>query len=584
MSRSGEASSSRLTIEDIDRIEQAADASLQKTLHEFRQLAGIARTSVLSSDERIKLDQCQADVAAERKKWASDLQAVSRERDEAKQQLQETLRDYRELNDRYTRDRESWKAFKTWWEQAVAAKQARTPEKAGASHAGSPSESSVKRKRARLSAQDKDVLKTVGLTVPGGSERVRGQDVPENPTATMPNLQGSDTALVKPRGDGKDKGRTSGEADPVLKAADQGATNPSSQGRRLPLTTISPPQSQGSPAQISQGKSQTLDHSKCNERLQHSQNLPRSSAESATSHRSGQLIKAESDDESDRGVARARLESSRPGSARNFQTPSATRTGDPDRSELVQIRRREMEELRRNPAKYRGHGRYAEDRQNRDNSDVTTAFEIIPELNGGVDYEHVDVVRDQRTRRRMHAFDCPCCKNYWNTVGRITSSTNHTGDDNNNGGMRRVISECGLRAPPATRPDNRQTGKSAVDAIDVEAAAQRQTKSKQPRASDTFEEMRALGRRCRAAVGDPSLTDGDEEEEEREQSRLAAERRQRAGRHRAWGEPAPTPEGYWEIGFPDTPRQRTINDAAERDRMRRLEQIKADRRYRRRGA
>lgn len=563
-------------------MEQAADASLRKSLQEFRQLAGIARTSVLSSDERIKLDQCQADVAAERKQWASDLEAVSRERDEAKQQLQETLRDYRELNDRYTRDRESWKAFKTWWEQAVAAKQARTPEKAGASHAGSPSESGVKRKRARLSAQDKDVLKTVGLTVPGGSERVGSRGVPESPAATKPNLQGSDTALVKPRGDGKDQGRTSGEADPVLKAADQGATNPSSQGRRLPLTTISPPQSQGSPAQSSQGNSQATDRSKCNERLQHSQNLPPSSAEPATSRRSGQLIKAESDDESDRGVARARLESSRPGSARNFQTPSATRAGDPDRSELVQVRRREMEELRRNPAKYRGHGRYAEDRQNRD-PDATTAFEIIPELNGGVDYEHIDVVRDQRTRRQMHAFNCPCCKDYWDIVGRITNRTKNAGE--NNHGMRRVISECQLRAPPPTRPDNHQTGKSAVDAIDVEAAAQREAKSKRPRASDTFEEMRALGRRSCAAVGDPSLNNGDDdEEEEREQSRLAAERRQRAGRHRAWGEPAPTPEGYWEIGFPDTPRQRTINDAAERDRIRKLEQIKADRRYRRRGA
>lgn len=562
-------------------MEQAADASLQKTLQEFRQLAGIARTSVLSSDERAKSDQRQADVAAERQKWASELEAVSKERDDAKQQLQETLRDYRELNDRYTRDRESWKAFKTWWEQAVAAKQARTPEKAGASHSGLPSESSVKRKRARLSAQDKDVLKTVGLTVPSGSERVRGQDVPENPTAAKPNLQGNDMALAKPSGDGKDQGRTSGEADPVLKAADQGATNPSSQGRRLPLTTISPPQSQGSPAQSSQGKSQILDHSKCNERLQHSQNLPPSSAESATSRRSGQLIKAESDDESDRGVARARLESSRPGSARNFQTPSATRAGDPDRSELVQVRRREMEELRRNPAKYRGHGRYAEDRQNR-GPDATTAFEIIPELNGGVDYEHIDVVRDQRTRRQMHAFDCPCCKDYWDVVGRITSRTQNAGEDHH--GMRRVISECELRAPPPTRSDNHQTGKSAVDAIDVEAAAQRQAKSKRPRASDTFEEMRALGRQSRAAVGDPSLNNNDDQEEEREQTRLAAERRQRAGRHRAWGEPAPTPEGYWEIGFPDTPRQRTINDAAGRDRIRKLEQIKADRRYRRRGA
>lgn len=35
------------------------------------------------------------------------------------------------------------------------------------------------------------------------------------------------------------------------------------------------------------------------------------------------------------------------------------------------------------------------------------------------------------------------------------------------------------------------------------------------------------------------------DEEEREQTRLADERRQRAGKHRAWGQPPPTPEGYW---------------------------------------
>lgn len=34
-------------------------------------------------------------------------------------------------------------------------------------------------------------------------------------------------------------------------------------------------------------------------------------------------------------------------------------------------------------------------------------------------------------------------------------------------------------------------------------------------------------------------------EEEREQNRLAQERRQGAGRHRAWGRPAATPEGFW---------------------------------------
>lgn len=45
-----------------------------------------------------------------------------------------------------------------------------------------------------------------------------------------------------------------------------------------------------------------------------------------------------------------------------------------------------------------------------DDKTINQEFEIDPEQNFGVGYQFSEVVRDRAQRKRMHAFDCECCK------------------------------------------------------------------------------------------------------------------------------------------------------------------------------
>ncbi|PWN24313.1 hypothetical protein BCV69DRAFT_310135 [Microstroma glucosiphilum] len=254
-------------------------------------------------------------------------------------------------------------------------------------------------------------------------------------------------------------------------------------------------------------------------------------------------IKVESDDDAQRLVARARLATAH----------DEHRSEMESREDAIQRRRKkDMEDLRKNPWKYRGHGRYA-DELRRKNA-LTTDYELIPELNGGATYEHVDVIRDRRIRRQMHAHGCPCCKDYWDLVGPSVSSPVA-------GGItiaRKAVVSTSTAASPISdaHPAPRDSGYSRVHISKADAG---------------FQERQSERARLIAL-----------DEEEREQARLADERRQRAGKHRAWGQPPPTPEGYWDIGFPDTPRKKAINDSAKKQAAEKEWQVQRDKRYRKR--
>lgn len=307
----------------------------------------------------------------------------------------------------------------------------------------------------------------------------------------------------------------------------------------------------------------------------------------ATSRSQLPIVKAESDDEAEREVALTRVPTRRrsmededdkdEASGEEQQDTRAGRSREEDASaeKLLRERRRaELAELARDPTTYRLHrrqglGRYASEWSPRHLSsavsttttpargNISSVYELVPELNGGLDHEHVSVARDKETRSRMHAYDCPCCKGYWD----ITLRQEEERADATAAGEGEAEANKAKKRPRHSEP-SRKTG------------------------ADVFEEMRALGRaEAAGAASTTRRTTGDPYEENLEQTRLAQERRkalQKAGRHRAWGGPPATPEGYWEIGFPSTPRQEQINEAAERERERRWREVEGDPRYRKR--
>jgi hypothetical protein len=151
---------------------------------------------------------------------------------------------------------------------------------------------------------------------------------------------------------------------------------------------------------------------------------------------------------------------------------------------------------------------------------LTREYELIPELNGGANYEHVDVIRDRRTRRQMHAHGCPCCKDYWDLVGPPAVTPAGGGAD---------------IAPSGTGSVKKSTISTVVSNADPSVLC-RSVSDRVPTSVADAEFQERQAERARLIALD---------EEEREQARLADERRQRAGKHRAWGQPPPTPEGYW---------------------------------------
>ncbi|CEH16072.1 RETINOBLASTOMA BINDING PROTEIN 8 [Ceraceosorus bombacis] len=145
----------------------------------------------------------------------------------------------------------------------------------------------------------------------------------------------------------------------------------------------------------------------------------------------------------------------------------------------------EVEELARNPNKFKGNGRYANELRGATRT-INQDFEIDPAQNGGVAFPHKEVIRGKQARKSLHAYDCHCCAAWYEAVG------------------------------PHARPEDRQA------------------------------------------------------------------QLQQTSRHRAYGPPASTPEGYWRIEFPESAEAEKINAQAEEQRRNKRAQIERDPRFRER--
>lgn len=303
-------------------------------------------------------------------------------------------------------------------------------------------------------------------------------------------------------------------------------------------------------------------------------------------------IKAESDDEADREVAVCRVPTRRrfegpndddyvadEPQQRGGSRPARSRAEEEkEQEELLRRRRRaELDEMNRDPEGYRrrraaalGLERYAAAGRGNGTSNsrgnISAHYEIDPALNGGEAHEHVAVVRDKATRKRMHAHDCPCCKDYWDITAQAEAAMTRERGETEDAGSSSRVGVAAAAAAAKKRPRRSEPAGAG--------------KSRATSGEAVFEQMRALG--AGTTSNGNRTADGNAEEENHEQDRLHNERLQKAGRHRAWGRPPATPEGYWDLGFPSTSRQNAINEAADRQRDAMWEQIQHDPRYKRR--
>ncbi|KDQ23475.1 hypothetical protein PLEOSDRAFT_1114448 [Pleurotus ostreatus PC15] len=69
---------------------------------------------------------------------------------------------------------------------------------------------------------------------------------------------------------------------------------------------------------------------------------------------------------------------------------------------------------------YKGRGRYAQPAQSSGSSKpINTLFAIDPKRNGGLDFQFEEVVKNKEDRKKLHAGDCECCRDYYEAVGPL---------------------------------------------------------------------------------------------------------------------------------------------------------------------
>ncbi|KAN0123049.1 hypothetical protein V8E52_003002 [Russula decolorans] len=145
---------------------------------------------------------------------------------------------------------------------------------------------------------------------------------------------------------------------------------------------------------------------------------------------------------------------------------------------------------------------------------LNAEFEINPAANAGVPFAFDEIVRGRRHRHRLIASECEECRGWYAAVGPLPPR---------------------LEAPQWSSPPSRAPSSPTLV-------------GSEPTASHDY---------------------GNSNERSGEQAEVSAHR-QAVSRHRAQWERAPTPPGYWDIGFPDTQAVEKINErAAELHRKKR---------------
>ncbi|EED78212.1 predicted protein, partial [Postia placenta Mad-698-R] len=135
---------------------------------------------------------------------------------------------------------------------------------------------------------------------------------------------------------------------------------------------------------------------------------------------------------------------------------------------------------------------------------INALYEIDTEQNGGLKHQFDEVVRNKGQRRHMHAFDCECCREYYEAVGPLPARL-----------------QAPLWKSPQSTPSKRTARSEHLTSVDLDIDA-----------------------------------------DEAEQEQAIAKHRQEISRHRQQWERPLTPPGYWEIGFPDTQETSAINEKA----------------------
>ncbi|KAG7441557.1 uncharacterized protein BT62DRAFT_955864 [Guyanagaster necrorhizus] len=65
---------------------------------------------------------------------------------------------------------------------------------------------------------------------------------------------------------------------------------------------------------------------------------------------------------------------------------------------------------------FKGRGRYARDSKEKT---INESFAIDPKRNDGLDFQFDAVVRKKDERRKLHAGDCECCREYYKAIGPL---------------------------------------------------------------------------------------------------------------------------------------------------------------------
>lgn len=155
--------------------------------------------------------------------------------------------------------------------------------------------------------------------------------------------------------------------------------------------------------------------------------------------------------------------------ARDVVSPIAKEAGDREvlQEALKRERRRKIQDLKQDPLKHKGRGRYSTGLSTSDQAGKTIndEFEIDKERNGNVGFLHKQVVRDKRERKQMHAHDCECCSEWYKAVGeaplrrfqdpRSVQACGELGEQDGEGkrqAHRQQISRHRAYGPPASTP------------------------------------------------------------------------------------------------------------------------------------
>jgi len=162
--------------------------------------------------------------------------------------------------------------------------------------------------------------------------------------------------------------------------------------------------------------------------------------------------------------------------------------------------------------------RYAQAAQSDGNITINAQYQIDANRNNGLDFQYDAVVRNRQERKHLNAEDCECCRDYYEAIGP---------------------------RPPRLQPP---LWKSPTSSSVMPQNRQRQYPSSLMQ-SGQVEDASARGRHRENDI---------------------AQHKMDISRHRHNWEPASTPPGYWNIGFPSTQEVLDINEKAKKIHLQKL--------------